>query len=52
MKWVILLMFLVYVGTMFFLIYMRLRPALKGKKPPQRADGVQQRDKQQKEGDE
>ena len=52
MKLVILLMFLIYVGTMFFLIYMRLRPVLKEKKPPQRADGVQQRDEQQDEGDE
>ncbi len=51
MKWVIMLMFLIYVGTMFFLIYMRLRPAVR-KKPPQRADGVQQRDEQQDEGDE
>ncbi|SNZ09445.1 hypothetical protein SAMN06265182_1528 [Persephonella hydrogeniphila] len=32
MKWLIVLMFLIYVGTMVFLIYMRLRPALKKRK--------------------
>ncbi len=52
MKWIILLMLLLYVGTMVFFVYMRLKPALKRKKPPQRAEDVQQRDKQQKEGDE
>jgi len=52
MKWIILLMFVIYVGTMFFLVYMRLKPALKKKRPPTRADGVQQRDEQQDEGDE
>ncbi|WP_457635131.1 hypothetical protein [Persephonella sp.] len=53
MKWIILLMLLLYVGTMVFFVYMRLKPALKRKKPPKRADnGVQQRDEQQDQGDE
>ncbi|MBK3333364.1 hypothetical protein GWK41_09820 [Persephonella atlantica] len=29
MKWLIFLMFLIYVGTMVFLVYMRIRPAIK-----------------------
>ncbi len=31
MKWLILIMFLIYFGTMVFLVYMRLRPAIKKK---------------------
>ena len=29
MKWFILFMFVLYVGTMAFLVYMRIKPALK-----------------------
>ncbi len=32
MKWIIILMFVLYVGTMAFLVYMRIKPALKKKK--------------------
>ncbi|MDQ7055395.1 MAG: hypothetical protein Q9M89_02410 [Persephonella sp.] len=35
MKWLIFLMFLIYVGTMIFLVYMRIKPALKKKKQAQ-----------------
>jgi hypothetical protein len=39
MKWLIILMFLLYVGTMVFLVYMRLRPALKkGKQQERKGD--------------
>ena len=32
MKWIIILMFLLYFATMIFLVYIRLRPALKQEK--------------------
>lgn len=32
MKWIIISMFLIYVGTMAFLVYIRIRPELKHKK--------------------
>ncbi len=32
MKWIIILMFVLYLATMIFLVYIRLRPALKQEK--------------------